>query len=95
MRLAPKATPTSGDWIAVDPQILVATPVVKGTRISVEPVLGHRAEHPEVQDLFAAYPPLTIEDLNACLAYASALGGGEGVHRAPGSECLGQAALAR
>jgi uncharacterized protein (DUF433 family) len=78
---ARKTTPTSyGDRIVVDPQILVGKPVVKGTRISVELVLGHLAENPDVQDLFAAYPHLSIEDVKACLAYASALVGGEDVY---------------
>jgi uncharacterized protein (DUF433 family) len=59
-----------GDRIIQDPHILVGKPVVRGTRIPVELVLGHLAANPDLADLFAAYPRLTIEDVQACLAYA-------------------------
>jgi uncharacterized protein (DUF433 family) len=56
--------------IVTDPQIMVGKPVVRGTRISVEHVLGRLAENPDMADLFAAYPELTLEDVKACLHYA-------------------------
>lgn len=59
--------------ITVDPEIMVGKPVVKGTRIPVERVLAHLAHTPDVTDLFAAYPELTVEDVKACLAYAQTL----------------------
>jgi uncharacterized protein (DUF433 family) len=43
---------------------------VRGTRIPVELVLAHLAENPDVNDLFAAYPRLTLADVKACLEYA-------------------------
>lgn len=49
---------------------MVGKPVVKGTRVTVERVLAHLAETPDLDDLFAAFPHLTIEDVQACLAYA-------------------------
>lgn len=55
--------------IVTDPEILVGKPTVKGTRISVELVLAHLAENPDLADLFAAYPRLTMEDVKACLGY--------------------------
>ncbi len=58
------------DRIVVDPEIMVGKPVVKGTRIPVELVLAHLAETPDIADLFAAYPRLTLDDIKACLAYA-------------------------
>ena len=72
--------PAYEDRIVVDPAILVGKPVVKGTRISVELVLDHLAENPDVHELFAAYPRLSIDDVKACLAYAKALVGGEDVY---------------
>ncbi len=60
------------DRIVTDPEILVGKPTVKGTRIPVELVLAHMAENPDLAELFAAYPRLTIEDVKACLAYAEA-----------------------
>lgn len=65
--------------IVVDPRILVGKPVVKGTRISVELVLHHLAQTLDLEDLFAAYPHLTPEDVKACLAYAEALVAGEDI----------------
>lgn len=56
--------------ITQDPHIMVGKPVVKGTRIPVEKVLEHLAYNPDLDDLFAAFPHLTIEDVKACLDYA-------------------------
>lgn len=70
--------------IMVDPNIMVGKPVVKGTRIPVELVLKHLAQNPDLEDLFAAYPQLTLEDVKACLAYAEALVEGEQVFPAVG-----------
>jgi uncharacterized protein (DUF433 family) len=60
------------DRIIQDPAIMAGKPVVKGTRIPVERVLAHLAENPDLDDLFAAFPHLTLEDVKACLAYAQA-----------------------
>jgi uncharacterized protein (DUF433 family) len=56
--------------IVADPKVMVGKPVVRGTRIPVEHVLGHLAENPDLTELFAAYPELTQEDVKACLQYA-------------------------
>jgi len=61
------------DRIITDPEILAGKPVVTGTRIPVELVLRHLAQNPDLDELFAAYPRLTIEDVKACLAYAQKL----------------------
>ena len=61
---------TYRERIVTDPAILVGKPAVKGTRIAVETVLAHLAENPDVQELIAAFPRLTIEDVKACLAFA-------------------------
>jgi uncharacterized protein (DUF433 family) len=44
--------------------------VVKGTRLPVELVVAHLANNPDLNDLFAAYPDLTIDDVKACLHFA-------------------------
>lgn len=54
------------DRIITDPEILVGKPIVKGTRISVELVLGYLAHNPNLDELFADYPRLTLEDVKAC-----------------------------
>jgi uncharacterized protein (DUF433 family) len=61
------------DRIIQDPNILVGKPVVRGTRIPVELVLAKLAANPDVQELLADYPRLTIDDVKACLAYAERL----------------------
>jgi uncharacterized protein (DUF433 family) len=55
--------------ISVDPAIMVGNPVVAGTRFPVERVLRHLEEN-DRDDLFAAVPELTEEDVRACLVYA-------------------------
>jgi uncharacterized protein (DUF433 family) len=61
---------TYKDRITTNQQIMVGKPVVKGTRIPVERVVAHLAHNPDLNDLFAAYPDLTLDDVKACLAYA-------------------------
>ena len=58
--------------IITDPDILVGKPVVRGTRIPVELVLEYLAHTPNFDELFADYPRLTMEDVQACFAYAQA-----------------------
>ena len=67
-----KERPAYHDRIIRDPDIMVGKPVVKGTRIPVARVIAHLAQHPDLEDLFAAYPELTEEDVKACLQYAHA-----------------------
>lgn len=56
--------------IVVDPAILVGKPVVRGTRLSVEFLIGLMADGWVEADILSNYPGLTHEDLSACLAYA-------------------------
>lgn len=58
------------DRIVQDPEIMAGKPVIRGTRIPVELVLGHLAGNPDLGELFAAYPHLTIDDVRACFAFA-------------------------
>jgi uncharacterized protein (DUF433 family) len=67
-----KERPTYENRIVRDPRVMVGKPVVKGTRIPVERVIQHLAENPDLDDLFQAFPSLTLEDVKACLAYARA-----------------------
>ncbi|CCF84199.1 DUF433 domain-containing protein [Nitrolancea hollandica] len=61
------------DRITANPDVMVGKPVVRGTRIPVEVVLAKLAQNPNVDELFADYPRLTLEDVKACLAYARVL----------------------
>jgi uncharacterized protein (DUF433 family) len=56
--------------IILDPAVLAGKPVVRGTRLSVEFIIGLLAERWTEADIVAAYPGLESEDIQACLAYA-------------------------
>jgi uncharacterized protein (DUF433 family) len=56
--------------IVRDPDILVGKPVVKGTRLSVELILGWLAQGWTYEMLLEAYPQLAREDILAALAFA-------------------------
>lgn len=58
--------------ITIDPEVMVGKPVVRGTRIPVELVLGFLAANPDLGELLQAYPHLTVDDVKACLVYARA-----------------------
>ena len=60
------------DRIVQNPAILGGKPIVKGTRVSVEIVLANLRDNPNFEDLLRGYPRLTIDDVQACLAYAEA-----------------------
>lgn len=57
--------------IIIDPEILVGKPIIKGTRLAVEFIVGLLAESWSEQDILNNYPGLTSEDIKACLGYAS------------------------
>jgi uncharacterized protein (DUF433 family) len=56
--------------ITLDPKVLAGKPVVRGTRLSVEFVIGLMAEGWNEADILANYPGITHEDVIACLVYA-------------------------
>ena len=65
-----KEQQTMTDRITHDPAIMVGKPVIAGTRIPVERILAHLAHNPDLDDLFGAYPELTLDDVKASLQYA-------------------------
>jgi uncharacterized protein (DUF433 family) len=56
--------------ITLDPKVLVGKPVISGTRLSVEFVIGLMADGWSEAEILANYPGITHDDLIACLAYA-------------------------
>ncbi len=56
------------DRISVDPNVCHGRPCVKGTRVMVWLVLNYLANGDSIEDILAAYPNLTREDINACLS---------------------------
>ena len=55
--------------IVVNPQVLVGKPVVRGTRLSVDFLLGLMAQGWSEAEILRNYPGLEREDLLACLGY--------------------------
>ena len=61
------------DRIVMDPGVLTGKPIVKGTRISVELVIDLLARGWSHEQVIEQYDHVTTEDIQACLAYASAM----------------------
>nr|PZN84222.1 MAG: antitoxin [Pseudomonadota bacterium] len=61
---------TETERIVLDPAILSGKPVIRGTRLSVEFVIGLLADGWSEEDIVRNYPGITHEDIRACLAYA-------------------------
>lgn len=60
-----------GEHIAVDPQVMLGKPVIRGTRIPVELLLRKLAEGATERTLIEAYPQLKPVQIQAALAYAA------------------------
>ncbi len=59
------------DRIVTDPAVLVGKPIVRGTRLSVEFLVGVLAEGWTVEQVLKNYPQLTADDIQAALHYAA------------------------
>ena len=58
-------------YITADPNILVGKPIVKGTRLAVDFILGLYAAGWTEQQVLDNYPTLTSEALRAVFAFAA------------------------
>jgi uncharacterized protein (DUF433 family) len=56
--------------IVLDPLILAGKPVIRGTRLTVDFVIGLMADGWSETDILRNYPGLPRDDLAVCLAYA-------------------------
>ena len=59
--------------ITTDPDICNGRPIVRGTRVTVETILGYLGAGDSADDILQQYPQLTRDDISACLAFASQL----------------------
>ena len=57
--------------------VMVGKPVIKGTRITVELILKIISEGATTSDILDMYPHLKLEQILACLEYASDVVGKE------------------
>jgi uncharacterized protein (DUF433 family) len=60
---------TRHDHIVLDPAVLAGKPVIRGTRLSVEFVIGLMADGWNEADILANCPGLSQGDIAACLNY--------------------------
>ncbi|GET42825.1 DUF433 domain-containing protein [Microseira wollei] len=59
--------------ISIDPKVCHGKPCIKGTRIMVSVILDNLAEGLTPEQIVAEYPPLTLANVLAAIAYAAAL----------------------
>jgi uncharacterized protein (DUF433 family) len=61
---------TEHPHITLAPTVLAGKPVIHGTRLSVEFIIGLMADGWSETDILGNYPGITHDDIIACLAYA-------------------------
>lgn len=74
------------DWqsrITFDPDILTGKPVIQGTRLAVEFIIDLLAQGWSTDEITRNYPGISLEDIQACLSYASATLKAEKVYAIP------------
>lgn len=57
--------------IVLDPKVMVGKPVIRGTRLTVDFILGLLAHGETVEEILREYSGLEREDIQACLLFAS------------------------
>ena len=73
-----------GERIVVDPKVHFGQPCVRGTRVPVYCVLELVQDGIAFQEIVDRYyPDLTVEDVKACVEYATALVKAEEIHITP------------
>ena len=77
---------TTDERITVDPAVLAGKPIVRGTRLSVEFIIGLMAEGWSEADILANYPGLVPGDIAACRLCA---------RRPAVGSCLARSSVAR
>ena len=64
----------AADWkgrIERAPNVLSGKPIIKGTRISIEQIVGHLCSGWSEDDIIASYSHITREDIEACRQFAA------------------------
>ncbi len=56
--------------ISINPHVRSGKACVRNLRITVSDVLGYLASGMTTQEIIVDFPELTVEDVQACLAYA-------------------------
>lgn len=61
------------DHIVADREVMGGVPRVHGTRIPAATIVGLIAEGQSADDIVAAYPQLSVDDVHAALEYAASV----------------------
>ncbi len=56
--------------ISLDPKVMTGKPVIRGTRLTVEFILGLLAHGSNIDDVVEEYNGITSADVQACLLFA-------------------------
>jgi len=59
------------DRVRIDPKVMLGKPVIRDTRVTVELILRKIAEGATSDQILAAYPQLTRDDIRAAVTYAA------------------------
>jgi len=57
--------------ITINPKVMVGKPVIKGTRLTVEYILGLLAHGASSREILKEYEGLVQEDIQACFLFAT------------------------
>ena len=56
--------------IVINPKVMVGKPIIRGTRLTVQYILGLLAHGATMDEILQEYEGLTREDILACLLFA-------------------------
>jgi uncharacterized protein (DUF433 family) len=62
---APRRTPTIKTEVVSDPTVMSGDPVVKGTRILADTILGYLRSDYSAEEIFRDYPSLPVDGIDA------------------------------
>ena len=68
-----------GKRIVVDSDVMTGKPIIKGTRIPVDAIIGRLAEGMTVEEILEDYPNLHLQDIKAALEYGAKVVSGEDI----------------
>jgi len=57
--------------IVIDPDTMVGKPIIRGTRLTVDYILGLLAHGTQATEICQEYNGITPEDIQACLLFAT------------------------
>jgi uncharacterized protein (DUF433 family) len=61
----------SRNRIEINPAVLAGKPIIKGTRLSVQFIVGLLAHGETIESIIEEYAYITREDIQACLLFAN------------------------